>query len=161
DLYLDFVAPMPLDNIQTGQWVTRAKSIARYSMYRTFTGYSVGLGGDISARLYDRSAEVKESKKEYLHSIGKERGRDGVDTIYRLEFQLERKILSEHQARTVPELLLKLGMLWRYCTLNWLRLTIPSPTDATQSRWPLHPVWSSLADVSWPDTLEGLSFPVR
>ena len=161
DMYVDFVTEMPLDVIPTSHWVTRAKSIHQYSMYREFTGYSIGLGGDICARLYDKTAEIRESKKEYMQTIWKEKGWNGMDRVYRLEFQLERKTLVEHQTRTVPELLLNLGQLWRYGTLNWLKLTIPSESDSTQSRWPIHPVWEALANLPWPDTLDRISLPVR
>lgn len=34
-------------------------------------------------------------------------------------------------------------------TGSWLRLTIPNPEDATQTRWPNHPLWDRLAGVSW------------
>jgi len=161
DLYVDFVSALPLDTIQIGQFVSRAKRISRHSMDRVFTGYSIGLGGDISARLYDKTAEIKQSNKEYLIPLWMAKGWNGTDTIYRLEFQIERKALSEHQAKTVPELLSKLAPLWRYASTNWLRLTIPSQTDSTQTRWPLHPVWSALSDIDWPDSLDGVSIPVR
>jgi len=161
DLYVDFVVDVDFSNPLMGQWVTRARRISTHTIDRLFTGYSIGLGGDISARFYDKTLEIKESGKAYMEEIWAVHGWDRVSTVYRLEFQIKRKILSEHSIKTVPELMLKLGQLWRYATLQWLKLTIPSTTDENQSRWPLHPVWEALAMVDWPDTLPGTSTPIR
>jgi len=161
DIYVDFVSQMPLNSLSVGQFVSRARRISTHTMGRRFTGYSIGLGGDISARLYDKTEEIKESGKTYLYDLWRETGWNGADIVYRLEFQFERKTLTEHEAKTVPALLAKMGPLWRYATLHWLKLTIPSLTDTTQSRWPLHPVWADLANVVWLDSQPGTSQPVR
>jgi hypothetical protein len=161
DLYVDFISPAPLDQIQPGAFVSRAKRISTHTMQRAFTGFSIGLGGDLSARLYDKTVEIRESGKRYLEEDWRKHGWQEGETVYRLEFQFMRRILVEHQAPTVPALLLKLGPLWRYAALDWLRLTIPSPTDTTQTRWLLHPVWAALAEVDWPESLPGVSIPVR
>ena len=162
DLYVDFITTFPQEELQDGEFMSRAKNVDTHTVGGLFTGHSFGLGGDISARLYDKTAEIKVSKKEYLIPIWTAKGWNGTDVIYRLEFQLKRKALVEHRAKTVPELLIRLGAIWRYCTLEWLKQVIPSPSDDTKSRWPIHPVWSALAEVDWPDDLvEGTSIPVR
>ncbi len=58
-------------------------------------------------------------------------------------------------------MLSRAGGVWRYCLLNWLKLTIPDPKDATQSRWPLHPLWDALSQIEWFGSFEGTSMPVR
>jgi hypothetical protein len=162
DLYVDFVADCDIEAFQPGQFVSRAKRISTHTMERVFTGYSIGLGGDISARLYDKTREIADvSHKDYLFPLWQAQGWEQGETVYRLEFQLERTTLKSHDIMTVPELMRSLGQLWRYATLNWLKLTIPSQTDTTKSRWPLHSLWAALADVDWPDTLEGVSVPLR
>jgi hypothetical protein len=30
---------------------------------------------------------------------------------------------------------------------DWLRLTIPNPSDQTQTRWPNHPLWDAISGV--------------
>lgn len=45
-----------------------------------------------------------------------------------------------------------MGNLWTYATNDWLRLTLPSLTDQTQTRWPTHPLWSSLSSLDWSHT---------
>ncbi len=161
DLYVDFVVDFDFNSPSIGQWVTRARRISTHTMDRNFTGYSIGLGGDISARLYDKTQEIKESGKVYMEDIWVAHGWDRTSTVYRIEFQISRKILTEHDCRTIPELMPKLGQLWRYASLSWLKFTIPSTTDENQSRWPLHPIWEALAMVDWPDTLPGTSTPIR
>ena len=48
---------------------------------------------------------------------------------------------------TVPDLLSALPLFWRYATEEWLRLTIPSATDNTQTRWPNHPLWDDITGI--------------
>lgn len=149
DIFVDFVCEFPFESIPIAAWVRRAKRVSNHVMGQTFTGYSFGLGGDLSARLYDKTQELKKSKKDYLKDIWKEKGWDGESKVWRLEFQFKRSVLKEHQAGSVEELLKQLCSLWRYSTTSWLKLTIPSETDTTQSRWPLHPVWEALSNVDW------------
>jgi len=161
DLFVDFVCDFPFETQPVAAWVRRAKRISSHVIGQTFTGYSFGLGGDMSARLYDKTKEIETSKKDYIKDIWKEKGWDGESKVWRLEFQFKRSVLKEHEAGTVEELLNKLASLWRYSTTSWLKLTIPSATDTTQSRWPLHPVWEVLCDIDWGVPIQPISIPVR
>jgi len=161
DLFVDFVCACPFDALPVAAWVSRAKRISTHTISRAFTGYSFGLGGDMSARLYDKTKELEESKKDYLKKIWADKGWDGESTVWRLEFQFKRSVLIEHEAGTVEALLSKLSALWRYSATSWLKLTIPSDTDSTQSRWPLHPVWEALAGIDWGMPDQGISIPVK
>lgn len=159
DICVDFTCDFALDEIGEDGWVSRAKRISKHSMDRNFTGWSIGLGGDISARLYDKSREVMETGKEYMHDVWRERGWDGEKTVWRLEFQYKRTFLKERGVTGVDSLLASLGPLWRYATQSWLRLSLPSNTDKTQSRWPLHPAWDALSQVPW-DGSSGQPLPI-
>lgn len=46
-------------------------------------------------------------------------------------------------------MLRNLNGLWSYGTTEWLKLTIPSDSDKTRSRWPIHPLWAALASIDW------------
>ena len=88
DLHVDFVLDWNLGDPLLGQWVTRARRISEHSMDRVFSGFSIGLGGDISARLYDKTLEIRESGKDFLIPIWQMNGWSGEGTVYRLEFQI-------------------------------------------------------------------------
>ncbi|MBL1142611.1 MAG: replication initiation factor [Proteobacteria bacterium] len=161
DLFVDFVAEIDLEQIQLAQWVTRSKRHGTFHVDKVFTGYTFGLGGDISARLYDKTEEIKKSGKIYLYDLWRDKGWKDGQRVYRLEFELKNRVLTEHDAKTIDKLLYRAGGLWRYCLLNWLKLTIPNVADDTQSRWPLHPLWVELADIEWCGLFEGVSIPAR
>lgn len=161
DIFVDFVASESLTELTHGAFVSRARKVQTYSMGRICSGYTVGQGGELSARLYDKTREIEESGKTYLKPLWNAAGWEPGETVWRLEFQWRRPVLDEHGISTLADLLANLGRLWRYTTTDWLRLTIPNPKDKTQSRWPLHPVWAALAAIDWPDTLPGVSMPVR
>lgn len=161
DLYVDFTSPYPLTGIDEKAWVSRAKTTDRYAQDRIVTGYTIGQGGDISARLYDKTREIVEHDKPYWKEAWIEAGWWPGPTVWRLEFQLRRRVLAEHGVNTLSDLLRLSGPLWGYCVRSWLKLTQPSETDDTPSRWPLHPVWAALSHVEWPESPSGISRPVR
>ena len=161
DLFVDFVCETDIEAIQLAQWITRARRYGSFHVNRVFTGYTFGLGGDIAARLYNKTEEIKESGKFHIKELWKEQGWEEGQIVYRLEFELKNRVLQEHDASTVDALLSRAGGVWRYCLLNWLKLTIPDLKDATQSRWPLHPLWDALSQIEWFGSFEDTSKPVR
>jgi hypothetical protein len=107
------------------------------------------LGGIISARLYNKTLEIEKSKKFYLHELWKASGWDGKSAVWRLEFELKREVLTQHDLFKFRNVLSNLNGLWSYCTTDWLRLTLPQEEDQTRSRWPVHPLWEYLSSVDW------------
>lgn len=156
DLCVDFTTTAPLETISDLNWVTRAKNFSRYIDKRQFSGWSIGIGGDISARLYNKTLELEHSGKEYMHTVWAECGWDGVSPVWRLEFQFRRTVLRQLGVRSYTDLINHLGGLWLYACQDWLKLTTPSEKDKTQSRWPVQPVWQALQQVDW-----DLSEPVQ
>jgi len=149
DLCIDFVTSEPLESINDNAWVSRAHLINRYSNKRNFSGWVIGSGGAMSARLYDKTLEINKSKKDYLKDIWKCEGWNGKQTVWRLEFQFRREVLKQLNILTVPALLDNLKNLWEYATHDWLRLTTPNSKDETQTRWPNHPLWEVLSNAPW------------
>lgn len=149
DLCIDFVTNEPLEDINDHAWVSRAHLINRYSNKRNFSGWVIGSGGAMSARLYDKTLEIKKSKKDYLKDIWKSEGWDEKQTVWRLEFQFRREVLKQLNILSVPDLLSHLKNLWEYATHDWLRLTVPNSKDETQTRWPNHPLWEILSNAPW------------
>jgi hypothetical protein len=69
--------------------------------------------------------------------------------VFRVEGQFRREFLKECGISTPEDLSKRLGALWRYFTVDWLRLTIPDEDDANQTRWPTHPFWEQLSQIAW------------
>lgn len=157
DICTDFTTQADFEAFPLNAWVARAKQLGCYYSANRLTGYSFGLGGDMSVRIYDKTEEIRKSGKTYFHDLWKAQGWDGQQTVWRLELQYKRSVLRELGVEVAKQLSLNLAALWRYGTKNWLRLTLPNMSDETRSRWPNHPLWDELIDVDWECELyEGL-----
>jgi hypothetical protein len=163
DLFVDFVSSVDMESWDRTAWVTRANSVNAYSVGGAFSGWTVGLGGAIAARLYDKVLEVvTQSKKDYLFPLWQKAGWDGDRRVWRLEFQFKQEVISQLGIRGFDAVMDSLGGIWGYATIEWLRLTQPNWADATRSRWPIHPLWTLLASIDWEEEGGPLSrtFPV-
>ena len=147
DLFVDYVADLAMDAFDPlRDWVTRSQSIDLHYRYKQFSGWSIGMGGEVSARLYDKTLEIeKKSHKFYLHDLWRATGWDGERKVWRLEFQARREVLVSLGVVGMNDLVFKQTGLWGYLTGAWLRLAVPSDTDSNQTRWPNHPLWNLLA----------------
>jgi len=146
DLFVDFITDVNLETIREIEWIRRAKKLHRYWMETTFTGWSIGLGGGISARLYNKTKEIEISHKEYLKSIWQLKGWSEGQTVWRLEFELKRDFLKQMSVNTLSDLINICNDLWRYCTNDWLRLVIEGDSE-NRNRWDTHPLWNMLQQV--------------
>jgi hypothetical protein len=146
DLFVDFIAPIALDAWPTQAWITRAAQVMQWWVNGKPSGWTVGQGGDISARLYDKTLEIRTSSRAaYNYILWADRGWNG-EQVYRLEVQLRRAVLKELGINTVTELVANQQRLWRYFTQDWLRLALPS-ADNNRSRWATDPLWLALSDA--------------
>jgi hypothetical protein len=148
DLFADFVWTGSFDWDRTA-WVTRASAIDNYSESGTFTGWVIGRGGVMLARLYFKSLQAKKTGQDYLLSLWREAGRTADEPVWRLEFQIKRDVLSDMRLGDLHGTLANLSGLWAYGTGEWVRLAIPQDGDQTRSRWPLHPLWGYLSEIDW------------
>ena len=153
DLFVDVVSPLAMDGWKQDAWVTRAHKTWLHYDKRRFSGWSIGLGGVLGARLYDKTLELQKSQKDYLKPLWSAAGWRQGQTVWRLEFEFKRDALKELGVASLDDLLPALAGLWEYATASWLRLTVPNPDDQTQTRWPNHPLWDDLAAVPWSDDL--------
>lgn len=147
DLFVDFTTSYEIKNWDASVWVSRAEKTNAYGIKREFSGWVIGEGGDISARLYNKTKEILKSKKDYLIPLWKEFGWDGLNDVWRLEFQIQRKVLKELRTLNLDTLLEHQKGLWNYSSKDWLRLTIPNKNDSNQTRWPTHPLWIDLQNT--------------
>ena len=149
DLFLDFACDLDMEAWDRHAWVTRAAAISQYAKGGKFTGWSVGEGGSIMARLYDKTAEIEVSGKDYMRGLWTEAGWNGESRIWRVEFEFQRDCLKQLGLRGLPSIMGNRNGLWSYATTEWLKLTIPNESDQTRSRWPIHPLWGLISDVDW------------
>jgi hypothetical protein len=151
DLFVDFTYPPGIDEWPKDAWVTRGRRFSAHHVGDVFSGWTIALGGDISARLYNKTLEIQSSGKDYLKPIWAAHGWEPGQAVYRLEFQIRREVLKALGVSLFPDLICKMGSLWRYATEDWLRLSVPNPEDQTASRWETHPMWIDLAGAHWED----------
>jgi len=149
DLFADFCADCAMDAFEPlRDWVTRVETMSLHYSFGRFSGWSFGSGGDIVARLYDKTLEVeKKSHKFYLHELWKASGWDGTSQVWRIEFEAKRNALVSLKLPKLAHLLPNQAALWRYLTENWLRLTVPTDTDSNRARWNNHPLWDFIASA--------------
>jgi hypothetical protein len=148
DLYADFVWSDSFDWDRRA-WVTRAAAIDSFSECGNFTGWVIGRGGNLLARLYYKSFHALKTGQDYLLPLWQQAGREAQEHVWRLEFQIKRPVLVEMKLNGFGSVLGNLGGLWSYATTEWMRLAIPQESDKTRSRWPTHPLWTHLTAIDW------------
>lgn len=149
DLFVDFVSSESMESWGRRAWITRASDINTYSVKGQFSGWAIGLGGNIACRLYNKVLEINSSGKNYLLGLWENVGWQPSEPVWRLEFEVKREALTQHRLSKLSEVLAHQNGLWSYLTTEWLRLTLPNGEDKTRSRWPIHPLWGFLAAVDW------------
>lgn len=149
DLAADFTSPVVMDSWHRSAWVTRATEIHSYAKDQAFTGWTIGMGGIIGCRLYDKVQEIIHSGKAWAMNLWIPMNWRPGEAVWRLEFEFKRDFLKDRQLSSLESVLANLNGLWSYATTEWLRLTVPNEADATRSRWPTHNLWIALAAVDW------------
>lgn len=149
DLCVDFTAPIKMDSWSHDAWITRAHHIDPHYVNGQFSGWSIGQGGNIVCRLYNKTLELKKSKKYYMLPIWKQCGWNEIDDVWRLEFQVRASFFTDPKQKELKNILSSLDLLWHYCATDWCRLSIINDKDSRRSRWPTHPLWEVLSNVKW------------
>lgn len=163
DLAVDFMGWIPepelLDQV-VGRVVRRnANWVEQHNTGRVFTGFTFG-GGQLLARLYDKTVELRLSKKTWFETIWKRAGWVDEETsghVWRLEFQIRREPLRQAECAALDEsremkswadVRRGLNELWRYLTKKWLTYRLPR---TGRERVRLHPRWVKLMDARFTD----------
>lgn len=156
DLFADFVTTDSLD-VDRKTWVSRSQDKISYAAEDVLTGWSFGIGGSVSARIYDKCLQIQKKGIGWVVPLWLKVGWHPSQPVWRLEFQLERDFLRQKSLVSLVDVLRHRNGLWSYLTTEWLRLTIPNPSDNTRSRWAVHPLWASLSSIDW----EGYGGPLK
>lgn len=159
DICADFTTDCLLDQLDELEFVSKARSSSRHRVASEFSGFSFAAGSPTSARLYNKTLEIisKNRPRPDLELQWRQNGWDGVQDVWRLEFQLRRETLAAFKLVPYKDAVAALPDLWKYATRNWIRHTLPSSTDTTQSRWLTSPFWKSIQGAEWD---EGIPNPM-
>ncbi len=98
--------------------------------------------------LYDKTAEIAVSRKEWMHEVWTSNGWDGESRVTRVEFRYKRECLRETGVEEAYAFLDQIPSLWAYSTKQWLRHTIPNG-DPNRARWPISPIWQLMQRASF------------
>ena len=109
---------------------------------RRLSGFVFG-GGDLLARCYDKTLELRVRGSEWPKAIWKDWDRD--QPVWRVEFQFRRRSLVSLGCPTPAEALAARQQLWRYAT-QWLSLRVPTP-DSNRARWPEASEWAVIREA--------------
>lgn len=134
--------------------VTRAKNKTdhfvneEYTNGRRFSGFTIGRGNPLLARIYNKSIEIKKSGKIWFKEVWNQHGWVEENDVWRVEFQLRRGVLKELSIDSLEKLFGKTDELWLYLTADWL--TIRQPSKDNVSRWRLKRKWKLIqkADIT-------------
>ncbi len=144
DIYADFQGWVPRPH-DYDSFVTRSRRntshVAIHHDGRRFTGFTFGRD-DIVARLYDKTAELTHSGKDWMRAIWGNR-LDPSKPVWRMEFQLRRAVLAQCSLQAPEDAVKGRQDLWTYAT-EWLSLRSPRP-GARRTRWPVANAWVQLS----------------
>lgn len=116
-----------------------------------FTGFTIGQGGPVRLRLYDKTRELADVPNEAKEAIEHQQWTKAEwsgGTVVRLEFQIRGEALDELKAREPSELADKLDPIWQYLARRWARLVVPG-TASRLSRCKLAPQWRAAQAVTF------------
>ncbi|MBI3820080.1 MAG: hypothetical protein HY286_15405 [Planctomycetes bacterium] len=146
DICVDFQGWIPEIN-DLGRFVTRANYRATHLSGTSLSGFSFGRGL-VTARIYDKTLEIVNSQKGWFRAVWEKEQYNPALPVWRLEYQLRREWLRELGINNITLLEKKLGQLWQYLLLKWLRLAIPDD-QPRRERWPTDPAWLALRDAGF------------
>jgi hypothetical protein len=97
---------------------------------------------EVVLRVYNKSDEIKEaSHKSWLYPLWQGQ----TENVWRVEWQVRKETLKRFGLRTFQDLFDGYGDVLRYLISEHTSLRVKSE-DSNRSRWPVHPLWSMLAD---------------
>jgi hypothetical protein len=104
-----------------------------------------------SATIYNKPREIrlKSRDKLWFADLWRRNGWDGAAPIARVEMRYERPALRELGCEGVGQTFARFDGLWAYSTREWLRHTVPNPSDRVRSRWPISPWWAVVQGASF------------
>ncbi|MDD3181488.1 MAG: hypothetical protein PHD48_01585 [Alphaproteobacteria bacterium] len=144
DLHIDFSTDFDFSKITSNNVVCRSRKFVWYERIPIFTGFSIGLGGVVGFRLYDKTEELRLRPRPYLLDMWKAAGWDGKTKVWRAEFETKRPFLRRVGINTVDKLNQLSPVFWEFLTIAWLRIVQENTGDTHRERWTNYEVWNQL-----------------
>jgi hypothetical protein len=142
DLYADFRIPGGLSlEFLKSHMVGKSKHTNHYMEGNLLETFYVGKkSSPIQLRIYDKEKEIKKKGNEErwlsIWSV------DDPQDVWRIEFQIRRKVLDEYWIDTIDDLKIKKSDLWKYVTGEWF--SIRCLDDENQARRTIHEFWKKV-----------------
>lgn len=152
DLCMDLEMEIPEIDLQR-DIVSRARAKSEFAEKvnlekhvegRNCTGFRAGLK-PIMVRVYDKTREIKKSRKEWFKEIWLDKVWNGEKSVTRVEFQARRGFLKKISVYSFVDLFERMADMWRYYTHDWLRICVPSD-DSHRDRWPVTDWWVTVQE---------------
>jgi excisionase family DNA binding protein len=127
DLFVDMEG-MQLCAHDRSAFVCRGDGCTTYENDNVVTGFAIGSRRTqhVSARLYDKTAEMALKGNDWWELVWGERHTPGAQ-VWRIEFEIGRAALSELELFLPEAVLAAVPSLWAHCAGNWLTLRSPTP----------------------------------
>lgn len=137
---------IPFQNFGLDFFKTRStkKNIRVYG--NTINGFEFGSRKEslIYCRIYNKTLEVKESKKAtWFFDIWKKNDAD-ISNIWNIEFELKRNFFREYNIESFADFINNAKSIWDYLTTQWLILCIKDHSRLENCT--IHPAWSAVAE---------------
>lgn len=129
---------LPVVDFSGDDFVSRSTKDSQYREAKKVQTFSFGKG-DIVLRVYDKIAEIQQQSQKVWFYLMWKRDKD----VWRIEWQVRKAILRQHDINTLEDLRDQQGDLLRYLSEDHDTLRVPT-NDSNSSRWPLHPLWQDL-----------------
>jgi hypothetical protein len=155
DLFSDWQG-WALDETHRRRFSCRAGALRSFEEGGAFRGFEFGCRSTktLTARIYDKSAEIAHSGADWWTAIWGERHVLGVP-VHRVEFEIGRKAITDFNLDTPPQVLAAAGDIWRYATGEWLTYRLPA-AGTNRSRRPVAPEWLQVQQASLADEPVGI-----
>ncbi len=140
DVHADF-AGLDITDADAGGFVCQSRRLTVEKLDGQAQTLMWGKGGDVSARLYDKLAEIDAKKTGgYLLGIYGAAGLKAGETVRRVEAQVRKDALKSMGILSAQDAIARAGEVYLYVVNKWLRL-VDSGSATRRERCTVDPRW--------------------